>query len=164
MGDIVLAARTWRCLFRPGREHCRVLTEGLSGDVVIDQCAFSYRVVVDAAWRTKSLRVKGYVGAEPFSLSLDSPLPFDAIDVDLGFTPSTNTLPIRRLGLAVGEEATVSAAWLRYPDLRLERLDQTYRRTGEHTWRYTSATGFTGELEVDEYGLVRMYEGGWATE
>lgn len=164
MGDIVLTSRVWRCEFRPGREHCRLLEDGLAGDVVIDQCAFSYRVVVDEAWRTQSLTVAGWSGTERFSLSLEAPLPFGAVDVDLGFTPSTNTLPIRRLSLAVGEEATVSAAWLRYPELKLERLDQTYRRTGEHTWRYTSATGFTGELEVDAYGLVKTYEGGWVTE
>jgi hypothetical protein len=34
------------------------------------------------------------------------------LDIDLGFSPSTNLLPIRRLTLAVGEAATVRAAWL----------------------------------------------------
>lgn len=164
MGDIVVAARVWRRVDRPGREHCRLLHDGLAGDVVIDQCFFSYRVVVDAAWRTQSVRVEGWVGAEPFTFSLDLPALHGCIDADLGFTPSTNTLPIRRLGLVVGEEAQVSAAWLRYPGLTLERLDQTYRRTGELTWQYTSATGFTGVLEVDEHGMVRTYEGGWVTE
>ena len=161
MSDEVVAARVWRFLGGPGLEHCRLLRDGLAGDVVIDQCLFSYRVVVDAAWHTRSLRVDGFVGAKPFAFSLDAPLPDGCVDVDLGFTPSTNTLPIRRLGLKVGEEAKVSAAWLRYPQLTLERLDQTYRRTGELTWQYTSATGFAGALEVDEHGLVRRYEGGW---
>ncbi len=163
MSDIVVAARVWRRVDRPGREHCRLLDDGLAGDVVIDRCFFSYRVVVDAAWRTQSVRVVGWVGAEPFTFSLDLPALHGCIDADLGFTPSTNTLPIRRLGLAVGEEAQVSAAWLRYPGLTLERLDQTYRRTGELTWQYISATGFTGALEVDEHGMVRTYEGGWVT-
>lgn len=165
MGDIVVAARVWRRSDEyPGREHCRLLEDGLAGNVVIDQSFFSYRVVVDAGWRTQSLRVEGWVGAERFALSLDAPLPDGCVDVDLGFTPSTNTVPIRRLGLAVGEESRVSAAWLRYPELRLERLEQTYRRTGQRTWQYTSATGFTGALEVDEHGFVLAYEGGWVTE
>lgn len=164
MGDIVISSRVWRCVPRPGREHCRLLADGLAGDVVIDQCAFSYRVAVDSSWRTRSLRVSGFVGSSPFALSLDAPLPEGCIDVDLGFTPSTNTLPIRRLGLRVGEEAPVSAWWLRYPALTLERLDQTYRRLSEFTWRYSSASGFTAELGVDEYGMVREYEGGWVTE
>ena len=164
MGDNVVAARVWRRIDeRGGLEHCRLLSDGLAGDVIVGQCFFSYRVVVDEAWRTQSLRVEGWVAAERFTLSLDAPLPEGCIDVDLGFTPSTNTLPIRRLGLAIGEEATVSAAWLRFPGLTVERLDQTYRRTAEFTWQYTSATGFTGALEVDEHGLVRTYEGGWVT-
>jgi uncharacterized protein len=164
MSDIVVAARVWRRIDdHPAREHCRLLQDGLAGEVVIDQCSFTYRVIVDAVWRTQSLRVEGWVGPKPFTLSLDAPLPDGCIDVDVGFTPSTNTLPIRRLGLAVGEEAKVSAAWLRYPGLTLEKLDQTYRRTGELTWQYTSATGFTGALEVDEHGFVRTYEGGWVT-
>src|SRR5690606_30533173 len=33
-------------------------------------------------------------------------------DVDLGISPSTNTLPIRRLGLEVGEFAHLEAAWV----------------------------------------------------
>ena len=161
MGDDVVAVRVWRFLDGTGLEHCRLLRDGLAGDVVVDQSFFSYRVVVDEAWRTRSLRVEGFAGAERFTFSLDAPLPDGCVDVDLGFTPSTNTLPIRRLGLKVGEEAKVSAAWLRYPQLKLERLDQTYRRSGERTWQYTSATGFTGMLVVDEHGLVRTYEGGW---
>jgi uncharacterized protein len=39
----------------------------------------------------------------------------DCVDVDLGFTPATNTLPIRRLGLEVGEAAGLAVAWLNGP-------------------------------------------------
>ena len=164
MGDIVVATRVWRRIDEhAGHEHCRLRADGLEGDVVVGQCFFAYRVVVDEEWRTKSVRVNGWVGAERFTFALDLPALDGCVDADLGFTPSTNTLPIRRLGLAIGEEAKVSAAWLRYPGLTLERLEQTYRRTGELTWQYTSATGFTGALEVDEHGLVRTYEGGWVT-
>ena len=38
-------------------------------------------------------------------------------DVDLGCSPSTNTLQIRRLRLAVGAEDTIKAAWVRFPEL-----------------------------------------------
>lgn len=161
----VEASVVWRALERPGYEHCRLFEDGLEGDVVVVAdglpCTFLYRVRCDPSWRTVSAEVEGWLGTEPWSLSF-RPDAFDGcIDADLGFTPSTNTLPIRRLNLGIGEEASVSAAWLRFPQLTLERLDQTYRRTGDRTYRYTSATGFTGELEVDEHGLVVTYEGGW---
>jgi hypothetical protein len=85
--------------------------------------------------------------------------------VDLNFSPSTNLLPIRRLELAVGEEGPAAAAWLRFPSLRLERLDQTYRRLGERAYRYESADGaFRRDIEVDEAGLVTRYPGLWETE
>ena len=83
------------------------------------------------------------------------------IDVDLGWTPSTNTLSLRRLGLAVGEAQDVTAPWVRLPDLDVQPLKQRYTRLAELRYRYESSTGFTAELEVDELGLVTRYEGGW---
>jgi hypothetical protein len=83
------------------------------------------------------------------------------VDVDLGFSPSTNSLPIRRLKLAVGESAEVAAAWLRFPSLEFRRLDQRYTRLAERRYRYESEGGFVAELEVDEAGLVVDYPGGW---
>lgn len=82
-------------------------------------------------------------------------------DVDFGFTPATNTLPIRRLELAVGESRDVIAAWLRYPELTVEPLPQRYTRLDDGRYRYQSSTGFSAELVVDEAGLVREYPGGW---
>ena len=48
-------------------------------------------------------------------------------DVDLGITPVTNTLPIRRLHLAIGETRAVTAAWLQFPDSERSRLLNTTR-------------------------------------
>lgn len=83
------------------------------------------------------------------------------VDVDLGCTPATNTLPIRRLNLAVGESAEVTAAWVRFPSLTIEPLAQTYTRLDVYRYRYESATGFSAELTVDELGIVVHYPGGW---
>jgi len=80
------------------------------------------------------------------------------VDIDLNFSPSTNLLPIRRLGLEVGAEAEVQAAWLRFPSFKLERLDQRYRRLGPETYRYESARGsFVTELVVNASGFVTQY-------
>ena len=85
------------------------------------------------------------------------------LDVDLGFSPVTNTLPIRRLALAVGAAAPVRAAWLRFPGLELEPLEQVYRRLAPARYAYESAAGrFRAELEVDGDGLVTRYGDYWA--
>ena len=83
-------------------------------------------------------------------------------DIDIQVTPATNTLPIRRLDLAVGESAEVTAAWFRIPEFRLEPLRQRYTRTTDDTYRYESLDhDFTATLTVDDLGLVVDYDPGW---
>jgi hypothetical protein len=82
-------------------------------------------------------------------------------DVDLAVTPATNTLPIRRLDLQIGQSKSVIAAWVKFPELTVEPLSQRYLRLGKDTYRYESNTGFSTEIVVDELGLVTTYPGGW---
>jgi hypothetical protein len=77
-------------------------------------------------------------------------------DVDLGCSPSTNTLPIRRLRLGIGATQTIKAAWVLFPELTVVKADQTYTRLDEFTYRYASGT-FESELTVDDDGLVAAY-------
>jgi hypothetical protein len=77
-------------------------------------------------------------------------------DVDLGCSPSTNTLPIRRLRLGIGASQTIKAAWVRFPELTVDKAAQTYTRLDEFTYRYESGT-FAAELTVDDDGLVTAY-------
>jgi uncharacterized protein len=78
------------------------------------------------------------------------------IDVDLGWTPATNTLPIRRLGNAADEPQTIRVAWLRWPELVILPSDQTYTRRGDRLWTYASGE-FSADLDVDEHGVVVDY-------
>jgi len=77
-------------------------------------------------------------------------------DVDLGCSPSTNTLPIRRLHLGIGAVHTIQAAWVHFPDPTVQKAAQTYARLDELTYRYASGQ-FEAELTVDEDGLVTAY-------
>jgi hypothetical protein len=136
-------------------------------------CRLDYEVVCDAGWHTRSGRISGWVGDESIEIeiSVDSAGRWrfngreclevaGCIDLDLNFSPSTNLLPIRRLDLAIGQEAPVRAAWLRFPSFSLEPLDQLYRRMGNSYYRYESAGGeFTAALEVDASGLITRYPG-----
>jgi hypothetical protein len=78
------------------------------------------------------------------------------VDIDLGWTPATNTLPIRRLQLQNGDTATIRATWLKWSELRFMAANQTYTRTGDATWQYTSGN-FSAEILVDDQGLVLRY-------
>jgi hypothetical protein len=171
----------WRRLDRAGHEFARVLAQGadwqLSGTAVFvneqQPCRLDYLVVCDRGWQTRSGRVVGWVGdaridvdvavdsARRWRLNGKLTLAVEGcIDLDLNFSPSTNLLPIRRLNLAIGHEAPVRAAWLRFPSFTLELLDQRYRRTTRTTYRYESGGGsFVADLEVNPDGLVTRYPG-----
>jgi hypothetical protein len=96
---------------------------------------------------------------------IEQPQVAGAVDVDLGFSPSTNTLPIRRLTLPVGFAAPVRAAWLRFPELQLEALDQVYTRQAERQYIYQSSGGrFRAILEVDDVGFMTRYGDYWIAE
>jgi hypothetical protein len=86
-----------------------------------------------------------------------------AIDIDLGWSPSTNALPIRRLKLKVGETSgEFGAAWVRFPELKLQPLPQEYTRLADRQYRYSSRGGaFVAKLLVDDNDLVLDYEGFW---
>lgn len=178
----------WRRMDVPGREEAHIVRapDGwrLAGDLSVEETGVAarlrYGIECDREWRTHSVMIEGEVGGRPvrFALSADgagqwtrdgAPLPHLAgtLDIDLGFTPATNTLPIRRLDLAVGESAPVRSAWLRFPELRLEPLDQVYTREAELTFRYHALVDgepFIARLDTDAYGRVVRYEGLWIAE
>lgn len=84
------------------------------------------------------------------------------LDVDIGVTPSTNTLPIRRIKLAVGSSHELWSAWVRFPDLTVHHLFQRYTRVSYDLYDYESMTsGFKSRLRVDEHGIVQDYAGLW---
>ena len=169
----------WRCLDRPGHEFARVYSQDsswfLNGTAAFahekQACRLDYLIVCDSDWRTVSCRVTGWLGDRSIEIDIrvdamgewrlngaECPAVAGCVDVDLNFSPSTNLLPIRRLGLEIGAEAEVQAAWLRFPSFTLERLDQQYRRLGPETYRYESAGGtFVAELEVNSAGFVTRY-------
>ena len=86
-------------------------------------------------------------------------------DIDLSFSPATNLLPIRRIRLATGAQASVRAAWLRFPALTLESLEQKYERLSESRYRYESGGGsFVAMLETNAVGFVTLFPGLWQLE
>ena len=83
-----------------------------------------------------------------------------AVDVDLGESPLTNTLPIRRLNLigSVGATSTVTVAWVLVPSLQVVAAEQTYTVLADDQIRYSSGS-FTADLTVDAQGYVTHYPG-----
>ncbi len=141
-----------------------------------------YRIEIDDSWIFKSLSISVTDEISEFD---DGPLDLDGdrlelvrtpnghwdhdyagsavnlsacTDIDIAITPFTNTLPIRRLELDVGEAAEIDVVYVTVPDLTLAPASQRYTRLTERLYRFESlASGFIADITVDEHGLVTDY-------
>ena len=134
--------------------------------------AVGYEITVDARWRTREVRVSSDTVAGTIRTVLLSdgegrwtvdgvPAPHldGLLDVDLEASACTNTLPVHRLVLPVGNETVAAAVYVQALDLAVRRLDQTYRRLDDHRFDYASEGDFRAVLTYDSAGLVVDYPG-----
>jgi uncharacterized protein len=79
-------------------------------------------------------------------------------DVDLAITPFTNTLPIRRLPLHIGDSADITVVYIDVETLEVRPDHQRYTRLDQSRWEFTQLdTGWSHQFDVDEHGLVLDY-------
>jgi hypothetical protein len=141
--------------------------------------AVHFMFEADGAWRTRSTTIDltDAIGTRRLTLRSDQrrrwtvdgrrrPELDGCLDVDVAATPLTNTLAIRRLGLAPGEHAEIRVAWIDVPGLDLEVVAQRYTRLEtagdvDHYEFRALPSGRRYLLSVDAQGLVVDYEGIW---
>ena len=167
----------WRSLEWPGYEHCEV-HEGADGILVRSvlagergghQYGAHYEIGLDPGWVFRGLRLEKTDG-EVLLLNADGrghwtdgehrrlPELDGCIDIDLSGSPLTNTLPIRRAGLATGRPQRFRVAWIPLDTLKPVATEQIYTRLDDGSYRFESADGaFTADLSVDDAGLVINY-------
>lgn len=180
----------WTDLGGPGMEHLKLTRDedgyladgmyvGRNDDTV--PYRLQYEVRIDHAWQMVSVKLQlmdGPDGPEELSLSVDENCrwktgagePMPALDgcheIDIFATPFTNTLPIRRLGLAAGESAEISVAYFDAPGLEPRPVRQRYEcirpfgpENGLYRYEALFRAGPPVEIEVDTDGLVIDYPG-----
>jgi hypothetical protein len=92
-------------------------------------------------------------------------VPPDVLDVDVQYSPLTNLMPIRRLGLdRPGASGSFVMAWISVPSLAITLDDQRYTLLGiddgDHCARFENSDGFfTAVIRGDEDGVVVDYPG-----
>jgi hypothetical protein len=168
----------WHCSRLASSEHASLVDveEGhqLRGVVVVPRegvpCHITYEVVVDHDWSPRAgvATVTTATGVSMIALTsertgkwkldgTEAPHLDGCGDIDLGWTPATNTIPICRLALEVGEAAQITAAWVRFPELDVVSSEQRYTRLTDDRWRYQS-DDYDFELRTDVgTGLVLAY-------
>ncbi|TDQ52953.1 putative glycolipid-binding domain-containing protein [Actinorugispora endophytica] len=148
-----------------------------AGEVVVDErerysCRFT--VDTDLAWATRRARVDTIDAGGTRVLELvraagqwtvngeRAPELEGCVDVDVAAAPLTNTLPIRRLGLAPGQYRDIHVAWVDVPALKVRRMKQRYTRLtpsgGLDRYEYRDPGFGAFDLTVDRDGLVIDYE------
>ena len=168
----------WHSAVVASTEHASILTVGDDRTAVESRivlplgdvpCDIEYRMGVDTTTDTVHLEatihanghrrevvIDAKAGVWTIDGSIDEKLA-GCTDLDLGWTPVTNGIAIRALGLEVGETAELNAAWFRFPELRLEPDGQRYTRETADRWRY-QASGFDFLLQADPVtGIVTRY-------
>jgi hypothetical protein len=169
----------------PGLEHLRLATS--DGSVVANGLVIGleagrpfrigYEIRCDERWRVREVRVAAPDSERPvLELLADGegrwrggggellPELDGCIDVDISATPFTNTLPIRRLGLELGESEDLRVAYIRVPELLVGPERQRYgcleAQADGGLYRFEALpSGFTAELPVDADGFVLDYPG-----
>jgi hypothetical protein len=160
-----------------GMEHL-LLSEGLADSVVLafdehhGPFRFTYRLTWNKAWQlhdaelavetehfTRSLRLQtdgeGHWQRDGQAVAaLDG-----CLDVDIWPTPFTNTFPIRREQMAVGERRQICVTWIFAPDLTIHPQPQAYTRLADRLYLFENldGSGFRAELPVDADGIVLDY-------
>ena len=175
----------WSAWEEPGLGHLRlaVRDDGIVANGMVVGVTegrpfhVAYEVRCDADWRVRALRVATpdpelprvdlfADGAGNWTMSDGRVVPElqGCIDADISVTPFTNTLPIRRLGLAPEESAELSVAYVEGTELQAWPEPQRYtcleKSDRGGLYRFLSLDGgFTVDLPVDADGLVLDYPG-----
>lgn len=133
-----------------------------------------YAVEVSSDWRVRRATVADHTGLhvqirtdETGSWLVNGvhrPELDGCLDVDLEASVVTNTLPVHRLRLSVGQRGESAAAYVRTVGLAVERLDQSYQRLpdvdGRMLFDYQSPRfGYRDILRFGPDGLATQYPG-----
>lgn len=178
-----MAVAWWQDWKNRGLEHCvyrkdadGIVLEGVVVGTRHGAYGGHYFVRTDRDFRTREVRVE-YVDGPRLHVEANGegnwldvignrPLPALAgcIDVDIGITPATNTLPIKRLKLQASESRHIRVAYVPLldqidGDFLPQFAEQRYTcLTPNRLYRYEGLfRAFTAELEIDEVGLVLDY-------
>jgi len=180
------ASILWRRLDTPGHDACHLKGNDvgwtLDGTAVFLQdgvpARLAYRIDCDLKWHTRQGQVLGFLGVKSTEFSIVRTTAGawtlngavvsgleGCVDLDLGFTPATNLLPVRRLALAEGQAADAPAAWLDVFAGTVQILPQRYERRSQSTyWYEASSIHFEALLDVAPVGFIRRYPGLWEAE
>ena len=180
----VVATALWRRLDVPGRDAARV-SQVATGYQLLGQSVFldsrgptalRYRLDLTPTWSTRQGHITGFIGERAVDTRIvRTPNGWapggkefgmaEVVDLDLSFTPATNMVQLKRVGLSVGDAVNFDVAWLEAGNEALVRLPQEDRRTSEFDCDYSSPTSdYQATIILAPSGFAAVYPGLWEIE
>ncbi|MGO4700455.1 putative glycolipid-binding domain-containing protein [Dyella sp. 2RAB6] len=182
-GKRMNASAWWRRLDVPGHDAASISADGegwlLRGMAVFglgsEAAGVAYEVAVDRDGSTRRGELRGDRDGQAFhhlmehrpdgwyldgrrQQGMDG-----ALDLDFGFTPSTNLLQMRRVVFECSGAVELPVAWFDLGMDQLEILPQRYERRGVSSFWYEAPTvGYQGMLELADNGFIASYPGLWS--
>jgi hypothetical protein len=172
----------WTSLEEPGLEHLRVSQNDahiIAESVVLKleggkPFELSYRILTDSNWRVREVELKLSAASKAQRIEIfadgagnwkdadGNELPEFAgcFEIDISATPLTNTLPIKRTDLKIGESVNISVVYFLIPEMQVERSEQRYTRLETDVYKFEENglfAGFTADLRFDSNGFLVDY-------
>lgn len=158
-------------------EDFRVVTSTITGAMDAQKLNLSYKIILNKNWQVQSFVARNETNLFTFAATqyetgrwkneLNGNLhEFDnCIDIDIFPTPFTNSLPLKRDPLKIGEEKYYSMLWIDLVEGKLRKDRQRYQRLTNTTYRFTSLdTNFTADIEFNNRAIVEFYPGLFSLE
>jgi hypothetical protein len=169
---------TWRGVADDTVEHCIINYSGekisirsqITGIVEAEKIEVNYNMLLDNRWRVKGFQLDAIVGARRSHYQYitngvgqwydkEAKQQFSGCyDMDITFTPLTNTLPINRLDWANQPSQQIKVLYVDVMEGQIRIDDQTYTKVNDTLFKFQNDGGrFTALIETDKSGLVTNY-------
>lgn len=171
----------WEGLQYNSQEICQVKTlkdtievsSSIKGDHEGRFFYIQYHIVVNQAWQAMELAISINMNnqADDFLFRSNgkgewqfngksAPELEGCIDVDISFTPFTNTLPIRRLNMRPGDTREIKVLYVNVTEKKISPLKQQYGCISAGSYHYRDVPNdFEAVISIDEDGYVTDYPG-----
>lgn len=171
---------TWRSQACQSEEHCEISSsdagieirgsvQGTADDG--KEFEINYTLELSPEWQVQHIVVRDakdegneldlqYENGQWFDVDGWHLEAYDGVEyVDLTITPSTNTLPIKRLAFEGREPQKIDVLYIDLPSFQTRRVEQYYTKLGKHTYRYQDGErpDFIADIVLDDDDFVAIY-------
>jgi len=165
------------CTVKETRSRISINSEIYAKSSLLDFFTIEYKLILNSKWESISVESSAVLITDTHHVRLQKQEnghwlvngeinhELDGcIDTDIPNTPLTNTLPIKRLNLNIGESQIIDVVYLDILFNLVRPVKQRYTRLGQNEYKYENVPNdFEAVIKVDDQGFVINYPGLFVT-